>query len=95
MNTAVNYNEDDVEISDSDVDVQTVAEEIKVVEEKIKPKPPEKFELMEYPCTICGSSDFFATVCIFSLTLYHTIMTFKDPEKIVFWKHCGKRRRCW
>ena len=29
------------------------------------------------------------------LTLYHTITTFNDPEKEAFWKHCGKRRKCW
>ena len=29
------------------------------------------------------------------LTLYHTIPTFNDPEKVAFWKHCGKRRKCW
>ena len=28
-------------------------------------------------------------------TLYHTIQTFNDPEKETFWKHCGKRRKCW
>ena len=30
-----------------------------------------------------------------NLTLYHTIPTFNDPEKEGFWKHCGKRRKCW
>ena len=30
-----------------------------------------------------------------SLTLYHTILTFNDPEKEGFCKHCGKRRKCW
>ena len=29
------------------------------------------------------------------LTLYHTILTFNDPKKEAFWKHCGKRRKCW
>ena len=29
------------------------------------------------------------------LTLYHTVLTFYDPENKVFWKHCGKRRKCW
>ena len=29
------------------------------------------------------------------LTLYNTIPTFNDPEKESFWKHCGKRRKCW
>ena len=28
-------------------------------------------------------------------TLYHTMPTFNDPEKEAFWKHCGKRRKCW
>ena len=30
-----------------------------------------------------------------SLTLYHTIPTFNNSEKETFWKHCGKRRKCW
>ena len=30
-----------------------------------------------------------------ALPLYHTIQTFNDPEKEGFWKHCGKRRKCW
>ena len=30
-----------------------------------------------------------------SLTLYHKILTFYNPEKEVFRKHCGKRRKCW
>ena len=30
-----------------------------------------------------------------TLTLYHTILSFNDPEKEDFWKHCGKRRKCW
>ena len=36
-------------------------------------------------------------VCLreFSLTLYHTIPTFNDPEEVAFWKHYGKRRKCW
>ena len=29
------------------------------------------------------------------LTLYHTITTFNDPEERAFWKHYGKRRKCW
>ena len=29
------------------------------------------------------------------LTLYHTIPTFNDSGKETFWKHCGKRRKCW
>ena len=29
-----------------------------------------------------------------SLTLYHTIPTFNDPDKDAFCKHCGKRRKC-
>ena len=29
------------------------------------------------------------------LTLYHLIPTFNDPEKVAFWKHAGKRRKCW
>ena len=29
------------------------------------------------------------------LTLYYTILTFNDPKKEAFWKHCGKRRKCW
>ena len=29
------------------------------------------------------------------LTLYHTIPTLIDPKKGSFWKHCGKRRKCW
>ena len=31
----------------------------------------------------------------FLLTRYHTILTFNDHEKESFWKHCGKRRKCW
>ena len=30
-----------------------------------------------------------------SSTLYHTISTFNNLEKVAFWKHCGKRRKCW
>ena len=30
-----------------------------------------------------------------SLTLYHTIPIFNDPEEVAFRKHCGKRRKCW
>ena len=35
--------------------------------------------------------------CLWSrgLTLHHTIWTFNDPDKEVFWKQCGKRRKCW
>ena len=29
------------------------------------------------------------------LALKYTIQTFNDPELQVFWKHCGKRRKCW
>ena len=29
------------------------------------------------------------------LTLYHTILTFNDPDKEAFLKHCGKKRKCW
>ena len=29
------------------------------------------------------------------LTLYHTISTFNNPEDGAFWKHYGKRRKCW
>ena len=29
------------------------------------------------------------------LTLNHTIPTLNDPENEAFWKHCGKRRKCW
>ena len=29
------------------------------------------------------------------LTLYHTIPTFNNLEKEDFWKHCGKRQKCW
>ena len=29
------------------------------------------------------------------LTLYHTIPTFNHPWIEAFWKHCGKRRKCW
>ena len=28
-------------------------------------------------------------------TLYRTIPTFNDPQKEMFRKHCGKRRKCW
>ena len=28
-------------------------------------------------------------------TLYHTIITFHDPDKESFRKHCGKKRKCW
>ena len=30
-----------------------------------------------------------------TLTLYHTVPTFKYPEERAFGKHCGKRRKCW
>ena len=30
-----------------------------------------------------------------TLTLYHIIPNFNDPEKEVFRKKCGKRRKCW
>ena len=30
-----------------------------------------------------------------SLILYHTILTFNNPIEEAFWKHCGKRRKCW
>ena len=30
-----------------------------------------------------------------TLTLYHTILTFNDPEEEGFGKHCEKRRKCW
>ena len=33
-------------------------------------------------------------MCGNELTLYHTTPTFNDPEKVAFWKHCGKRRNC-
>ena len=29
-----------------------------------------------------------------ALTLYHTILTFNNPERERFWKHCEKRRKC-
>ena len=29
------------------------------------------------------------------LTFYRAITTFNDIEKGAFWKHCGKRRKCW
>ena len=29
------------------------------------------------------------------LTLYHTIITFNASGEKDFWKHCGKRRKCW
>ena len=29
------------------------------------------------------------------LALSHTILTFNDPWKETFWKHCGKMRKCW
>ena len=29
------------------------------------------------------------------LSLYHRITTLSDLEKEAFWKHCGKRRKCW
>ena len=29
------------------------------------------------------------------LTLCRTILTFNDPGKESFYKHCGKRRKCW
>ena len=29
------------------------------------------------------------------LTFSHTIFTFHDTKKESFWKHCGKRRKCW
>ena len=28
-------------------------------------------------------------------TLYHTILTFNDPELDAFRKRCGKKRKCW
>ena len=31
----------------------------------------------------------------FSLTLYHTILTFNIPQKGDFWKHWAKKRKCW
>ena len=33
--------------------------------------------------------------CGIGLTLYHKIPTFNDLEEKAFWKHCGKRRKCW
>ena len=27
------------------------------------------------------------------LTLYHTMLTFDDPEEDCYWKHCGKRKK--
>ena len=30
-----------------------------------------------------------------SLTLFHTIQNFNDPDKESFRKHCGKRRKRW
>ena len=36
-----------------------------------------------------------SSLCGKALTLYHTISTLNDPEKEAFWKHCGKRRKCW
>ena len=30
-----------------------------------------------------------------TLTHYHTIPTFNNPEGEAFWKHWGKRRKCW
>ena len=29
------------------------------------------------------------------LTLYRTITTFNATVQDAFWKHCGKRRKCW
>ena len=29
------------------------------------------------------------------LTLYHTILTYNDPKIEAFWKHWGKKRKCW
>ena len=47
---------------------------------------------------ICKYFQFgLSTISLFGkeLTLYHTIPTFNDPEREGFWKHCGKRRKCW
>ena len=46
------------------------------------------------------TKNIFCVKCLFNntvcrLTLYHTILTFNDPEKEVFLKHYGKRRTCW
>ena len=37
----------------------------------------------------------FINNCRHKLTLYHTIPTLKDPEGEAFYKHGGKRRKCW
>ena len=30
-----------------------------------------------------------------SSTLYRTIQLYNNPSKESFWKHCGRRRKCW
>ena len=43
--------------------------------------------LFGFPVT---ATDIVTIVC-----LYHTIPCFHDTGEIGFWKHCGKRRKCW
>ena len=32
---------------------------------------------------------------LYQFTLYNTIPSFNNPGTESFWKHCGKRRKCW
>ena len=34
-------------------------------------------------------------LCGNGLTLYCRMLTFYDCEKMCFWQHCGKKRKCW
>ena len=42
--------------------------------------------------SVVAEVEIFASIAI---TLYHTILTFNNPEKEAFRKHCGERTKCW
>ena len=44
---------------------------------------------------LCFIFFFLCTSYWWSLTLYHTILTFNYPKKEDFGKYFGKRRKCW
>ena len=35
------------------------------------------------------------SLLLLHLTVYYIILNFEDPERVSFWKHCWKRRKCW
>ena len=81
--------------------INSLANEKKLNLAKLRAFADNKFNVIQtldhlsYCKKHCGEKERIEFLTEKHLTLYHTILTFNEPGKEAFRKHCGKRIKCW